>query len=119
MNNNDFERTHYIVNINGRFYPCDEDLSPINEDCISSSRIGVRYQKALPYILVNTPSHRFFTLNLKDPKLVLDRYTGELGLRLGDAEMELKGRVFENVPIYLSLSNRTIFDSYIIYDIFD
>lgn len=109
-NNNDFERIHYIVNINGRFYPCDEDLSPINEDCISSSRIGVRYQKALPYILVNTSSHRFFTLNLKDPKLVLDRYTGELGLRLGDVEMELKGRVFENVPIYLSVSNRSIFD---------
>ena len=109
-NNNDFERTHYMVNINGRFYPCDEDLSPINEDYISSSRIGVRYQKALPYILVNTPSHRFFTLNLKDPKLVLDRYTGELGLRLGDVEMELKGRVFENVPIYLSVSNISIFD---------
>lgn len=109
-NNNDFERTHYIVNINGRFYPCDEDLSPINEECISSSRIGVRYQKALPYILVNTPSHRFFTLNLKDPKLVFDRYTGKLGLHLGDVEMELKGKVFENVPIYLSVSNRRIFD---------
>ena len=109
-NNNDFERIHYIVNINGRFYPCDEDLSPINEECISSSRIGVRYQKALPYILVNTPSHRFFTLNLKDPKLVFDRYTRELGLCLGDVEMELKGKVFENVPIYSSVSNRSIFD---------